>query len=124
MSPSPHSASSTLTGVDVLMAQQFNVQHEDLEITVPAAQFGLVRAALADFDFDGDLDAFATIRGSFDQMTKIKVWRNNGDGTFAAPIEFPTGQGPAGIVIANGVPDPPAAAMDWFQFHYREIHPA
>jgi FG-GAP-like repeat/FG-GAP repeat len=65
--------------------------------------------ALSDFDFDGDLDAFATIRGSFDQMTKIKVWRNNGNGTFSAPIEFPTGQGPAGIVIADftgdGKPD-------------------
>ena len=65
--------------------------------------------ALSDFDGDGDLDAFATIRGSFDQMTKIKVWRNNGDGTFAAPIEFTTGQGPAGIVIADftgdGKPD-------------------
>jgi FG-GAP-like repeat len=65
--------------------------------------------ALSDFDFDGDLDAFATIRGDFDQMTKIKVWRNNGNGTFAAPIEFTTGQGPAGIVIADftgdGKPD-------------------
>ena len=65
--------------------------------------------ALSDFDSDGDLDAFATIRGDFDQMTKIKVWRNNGDGTFAAPIEFTTGQGPAGIVIADftgdGKPD-------------------
>jgi VCBS repeat protein/FG-GAP repeat protein len=65
--------------------------------------------ALSDFDFDGDLDAFATIRGSFDDMTKIKVWRNNGDGTFAAPIEFTTGQGPAGMVIADftgdGKPD-------------------
>ena len=37
---------------------------------------------VSDFDSDSDLDAFATIRGSFDQMTKIKVWRNNGDGTF------------------------------------------
>ena len=65
--------------------------------------------ALSDFDSDGDLDAFATIRGDFDQMTKIMVWRNNGDGTFAAPIEFTTGQGPAGIVIADftgdGKPD-------------------
>jgi hypothetical protein len=65
--------------------------------------------ALSDFDSDGDLDAFATIRGDFDQMTKIKVWRNNGNGTFAAPIEFTTGQGPAGIVIADftgdGKPD-------------------
>jgi hypothetical protein len=65
--------------------------------------------ALSDFDFDGDLDAFATIRGDLDQMTKMKVWRNNGNGTFAAPIEFPTGQGPAGMVIADfngdGKPD-------------------
>jgi hypothetical protein len=65
--------------------------------------------ALSDFDSDGDLDAFATIRGSFDEMTKIKVWRNNGNGTFAAPIEFPTGQGPAALVIADftgdGKPD-------------------
>jgi hypothetical protein len=65
--------------------------------------------ALSDFDSDGDLDAFATIRGDFDQMTKIKVWRNNGNGTLAAPIEFITGQGPVGIVIADftgdGKPD-------------------
>src|SRR6476659_8974244 len=65
--------------------------------------------ALSDFDSDGDLDAFATIRGDFDQMTKIKVWRNNGNGTFAAPIEFTTGQGPVGIVLADftgdGKPD-------------------
>ena len=65
--------------------------------------------ALSDFDSDGDLDAFATIRGNFDQMTKIKVWRNNGNGTFAAPVEFTTGQGPVGIVIADftgdGKPD-------------------
>jgi hypothetical protein len=57
--------------------------------------------ALSDFDSDGDLDAFATIRGDFDQMLKIKVWRNNGNGTFSAPIEFATGQGPVGIVIAD-----------------------
>ena len=65
--------------------------------------------ALSDFDSDGDLDAFATIRGSFDEMTKIKVWRNNGNGILAAPIEFTTGQGPAGIVLADftgdGKPD-------------------
>ena len=65
--------------------------------------------ALSDFDSDGDLDAFATIRGDFDQMTKIKVWRNNGNGTFVAPIEFTTGQGPVGIMIADftgdGKPD-------------------
>jgi hypothetical protein len=57
--------------------------------------------ALSDFDSDGDLDAFATIRGDFDQMTKVKVWRNNGNGTLAAPIEFTTGQGPVRIVLAD-----------------------
>ena len=57
--------------------------------------------ALSDFDSDGDVDAFATIRGDFDQMLKIMVWRNNGTGTFSAPIEFATGQGPVGIVIAD-----------------------
>jgi hypothetical protein len=76
----------------------------------PAPQNEVVgEVALSDFDFDGDLDAFATIRGDFDQMTKIKVWRNNGNGTFAAPVEFTTGQGPVGIVIADftgdGKPD-------------------
>jgi hypothetical protein len=53
--------------------------------------------------------AFATLRGDFNELLKIMVWRNNGDGTFSAPIEFPTGQGPAGIVIADftgdGKPD-------------------
>ena len=67
------------------------------------------QVALSDFDSDGDLDAFATIRGDFDQMLKVKVWRNNGNGTFAAPVEFTTGQGPSGIVIADftgdGKPD-------------------
>src|SRR4029078_5758342 len=62
---------------------------------------GVGDVALSDFDSDGDLDAFATIRGDFDQMTKIKVWRNNGNGTFGSPVEFATGQGPVGIVIAD-----------------------
>ena len=57
--------------------------------------------ALSDFDSDGDLDAFATVRGNVDELLKIEVWRNNANGTFAAPIEFPTGQGPAGLVIAD-----------------------
>jgi len=42
-------------------------------------------------------------------MTKIEVWRNTGNGTFAAPVEFATGQGPSGIVIGDftgdGKPD-------------------
>ncbi|HEY0544040.1 MAG TPA: VCBS repeat-containing protein [Pyrinomonadaceae bacterium] len=76
----------------------------------PLAQGQTVgEVSLSDFDADGDLDAFATIRGNFDQMTKIRVWRNNGDGTFAPSVEFATGQGPAALVVADftgdGKPD-------------------
>lgn len=95
-------------GVSVLMNNGDQTFAAPVYYPVPLQEV-VGEVALADFDFDGDLDAFATIRGSFDQMTKIKVWRNNGNGTFAAPIEFSTGQGPAGIVIADftgdGKPD-------------------
>ncbi len=65
--------------------------------------------ALADFDGDGDLDAFATIRGVNDDQAKLLVWRNNGAGTLAAPVEFTTGLAPVGLVVADftgdGKPD-------------------
>ncbi len=65
--------------------------------------------ALADFDGDGDLDAFATIRGVNDDQAKLLVWRNNGAGTLAAPVEFTTGLAPVGIVVddftGDGKPD-------------------
>jgi hypothetical protein len=96
------------TGVSVLKNNGDQTFAEPVYYPVPLNEV-VGEVALSDFDFDGDLDAFATIRGDFDQMTKIKVWRNNGNGTFSAPIEFATGQGPAGIVIADftgdGKPD-------------------
>ena len=65
--------------------------------------------ALTDFDGDGDLDAVASVRGNSDDQTSVRVWRNNGDGTFAASTQFTTGQGPFGIVAADfngdGKPD-------------------
>ena len=96
------------TGISVLKNNGDQTFAAPVYYSLPQSQT-VGEVALSDFDFDGDLDAFATIRGDSDQLTKIMVWRNNGDGTFAAPIEFPTGQGPAGIVIADftgdGKPD-------------------
>jgi hypothetical protein len=57
--------------------------------------------ALNDFDSDGDLDVIATIPGGFDDQSKIEVWRNNGNGTFAAQIPFLTAQGPVGLVVID-----------------------
>ena len=96
------------TGISVLKNNGDQTFAAPVYYSLPQSQT-VGEVALSDFDLDGDLDAFATIRGDSDQLTKIMVWRNNGDGTFAAPIEFPTGQGPAGIVIADftgdGKPD-------------------
>jgi hypothetical protein len=65
--------------------------------------------ALADFDGDGDRDAFATIRGAHDDQARLLVWRNNGNGTLASPAEFATGLAPVGILVADltgdGKPD-------------------
>jgi hypothetical protein len=59
------------------------------------------QVALSDFDSDGDLDAVGSIRGGFDEQANVKVWRNNGNGTFAAPIQFSTGQGPAALAVID-----------------------
>jgi hypothetical protein len=55
-------------------------EHEDLEIAVPAGQFGLVRAALADFDFEvvGAGRAWPLDSAAFDVMTQ--TWVREPDG--------------------------------------------
>jgi hypothetical protein len=88
------------TGISVLKNNGDQTFAAPVYYSLPQSQT-VGEAALSDFDFDGDLDAFATIRGDSDQLLKIMVWRNNGDGTFRVPIEFATGQGPAGIAIAD-----------------------
>lgn len=64
---------------------------------------------LADFDRDGDLDALTTISGNAGTDSRIALWRNNGDGTFAPAQLFAAGPGPTGLVIgdfnADGFPD-------------------
>jgi hypothetical protein len=96
------------TGISVLKNNGDQTFAAPVYYSLPQSQT-VGEVALSDFDLDGDLDAFATIRGDSDQLLKIMVWRNNGNGTFSAPIEFPTGQGPAGIVLADftgdGKPD-------------------
>ena len=57
--------------------------------------------ALSDVDGDGDLDALGSVRGSFDDGTLVKLWMNNGNGTFAQPVQFTTGQGPTEMIIAD-----------------------
>ncbi|MCH8258704.1 MAG: VCBS repeat-containing protein [Planctomycetes bacterium] len=56
---------------------------------------------LADFDMDGDLDAIGSVVGNAGTGTKIAVWRNNGDGTYAPHIFFTTGEGPIGLVVGD-----------------------
>jgi hypothetical protein len=96
------------TGISVLMNNGDQTFAAPVYYSLPQSQT-VGEVALSDFDADGDLDAFATIRGDFDELLKIMVWRDTGNGTFSAPIEFPTGAGPAGIVIADftgdGKPD-------------------
>ncbi|HEX2639185.1 MAG TPA: VCBS repeat-containing protein, partial [Pyrinomonadaceae bacterium] len=65
--------------------------------------------ALSDIDLDGDLDAVATIRGNYDEMSSLRIWRNNGSGIFGSSVIYPTGEGPAGLVVrdftGDGRPD-------------------
>lgn len=96
------------TGISVLKNNGDQTFAAPVYYSLPQSQT-IGEVALSDFDVDGDLDAFATIRGDFDEQLRIKVWRNTGNGTFAAPIEFATGQGPVGILLADftgdGKPD-------------------
>lgn len=64
---------------------------------------------LADFDRDGDLDALTSIAGNAGTDSRVALWRNNGDGTFAPAQLFAAGPGPTGVAIADfngdGFPD-------------------
>jgi hypothetical protein len=57
--------------------------------------------ALQDIDGDDDPDAIASVPGNAGTDSRIVLWRNNGDGSFAAPEFFPAGEGPVGIAVAD-----------------------
>lgn len=82
--------------------------------TLPQSQVAC-EVALNDFDADGDLDAFAAICGSFSAQAKIKVWRNNGDGTLTPSVEFATGTSPYELVVADFTGDgfPDVVTANW-----------
>jgi hypothetical protein len=95
-------------GVSVLENQGAGIYQPPVYYALPQNQ-SVGEVALADFDGDGDRDAFATIPGVFDDQTRLLVWRNGGDGTLAPPVEFTTGQAPVGLLVADftgdGKPD-------------------
>jgi hypothetical protein len=88
------------SGVSVLKNLGGNTFSLPQIYTLPAHQV-VDEVALADIDADGDLDALATNRGRTYNLANIYLWRNNGDGTLAAPESFPTGTGPVGLVVAD-----------------------
>jgi len=65
--------------------------------------------AAADFDADGDVDLAVAGYGYVGAGSTVILLRNNGNGTFAAPVSFPSGAGPydlaVGDVTGDGRPD-------------------
>ena len=76
----------------------------------PQASTGLAPYAveLADMDGDGDLD-FVTSNLVDQEFSTVSVSKNTGDGTFAAPVDYPVGPNPLDLRVADfngdGKPD-------------------
>jgi hypothetical protein len=80
------------------------------QYTVGAGSFvGALGLAARDFDADGDADIAVACFGFFGQGSTVALLRNNGNGTFAAPLSFPAGGGPYKLAAADfnadGLPD-------------------
>jgi hypothetical protein len=76
----------------------------------PQASTGLAPYAveLADMDGDGDLD-LVTSNLVDQEFSTVSVSKNNGDGTFAPPVNYPVGPNPTDLRLADfngdGKPD-------------------
>ena len=94
----PLDVAARLAGVDVpwcvaagwaldLFRGEMTREHEDLEIAVPAGRFGLVRAALADFEFEvvGSGRSWPLDSDAFDVMFQTWV-RERGGGVYRLDI--------------------------------------
>ncbi len=57
--------------------------------------------ALADVSGDGRLDVVASVPDTFGQGSTIRLYRNQGDGSLAAPQTFTTGPGPEGVALGD-----------------------
>ena len=68
----------------------------------PQASTGLAPYAveLADMDGDGDLD-FVTSNLVDQEFSTVSVSKNNGDGTFAAPVDYAVGPNPLDLRLAD-----------------------
>jgi hypothetical protein len=68
----------------------------------PQASTGLAPYAveLADMDGDGDLD-LVTSNLVDQEFSTVSVSKNNGDGTFAAPVDYPVGPNPIDLRVAD-----------------------
>jgi len=75
--------------------------------------------AVGDFNRDGHLDLAVTeyytpTTGQVGFRRSVAVLLGRGDGTFASPVEYPTGPGPTSVVVGDlngdGTPRPAAVA--------------
>jgi hypothetical protein len=69
-------------------------------VSYPAGPFGSAYSVtVGDFDGDGILD-LAVVNGSSEGL--VSILRGNGDGSFQAPVSYPTGdQGPVSVAVAD-----------------------
>jgi FG-GAP-like repeat/FG-GAP repeat len=74
--------------------------------TIP---FGAAQMAAADFNGDGKQDLVVSLGFPYFDGAGVELMLGNGDGTFQAPVDFPTGADPRGIVVldmdGDGRPD-------------------
>lgn len=99
------SADSSFNRVYVLLATDSGAFAAPTMLIGDASNNGSAGPALGDLDNDGDIDVVATSWGT----NRVNVWRNNGNGTFAARATYPTSFQPRDVAIGDftgdGLPD-------------------